>query len=113
MKIAIIPGDGIGPEIMEAALRVLSHCGFEPEYIELMVGYQRWKRDGVAISKNDFNTLKECNAILKGPTTTPPRRKDSFPSVTLQIRKELGLDKISKLRGRPKKDKNGEKENGR
>jgi isopropylmalate/isohomocitrate dehydrogenase-like protein len=91
MKIAIISGDGIGPEIMEAALQVLSHCDFDPEYIELKVGYQRWKRDGVAISKDDFDTLKECKAVLKGPITTPPRMKDSFPSVTLQIRKELGL----------------------
>jgi isocitrate dehydrogenase (NAD+) len=91
MDIAVIPGDGIGPEIMEAALKVLSSVGFQADYEELQIGYEKWRETGTAITDDDLKILRGCEVVLKGPVTTPPRMKDSFKSVTLQIRRELDL----------------------
>jgi isopropylmalate/isohomocitrate dehydrogenase-like protein len=91
MRIAIIPGDGIGPEVMDSALKVLENIGFNPEYLEVDVGYERWKREGKAIDKDDYEALRTCDAVLKGPVTTPPRSTETFESVTLRIRKNLDV----------------------
>jgi isopropylmalate/isohomocitrate dehydrogenase-like protein len=91
MLIAVIPGDGIGPEIMSASLEVLSSIGFFPEYVYLSVGLDKWKRENIAISEDDLDVLKRADAILKAPITTPPSMRNSFSSVTLTIRKELEL----------------------
>lgn len=90
MKIALIRGDGIGPEIVDAALKVLDAVGFAAEYVEVDVGYGRWERDGVAITEKDIKVLRESDAILKGPLITPPE-KGGFRSVNVAMRKALGL----------------------
>lgn len=60
-RIAVVPGDGIGPEVISSALRVLDATGFDSELVEFEIGYNRWQRDGVAISDDDMDELK--NAI--------------------------------------------------
>ncbi len=91
MKVAVIYGDGIGPEVMRATLDVLGGVDFYPEYIPLDVGYDRWRREGVAVTQEDLDAIKACDVLLKAPVTTPPRMNDSFESVTLQIRRVLDV----------------------
>jgi len=87
MRIGLIHGDGIGPEVIESAKKVLDAVDFDADYVYVNVGYERWKRDGVAITEEDIETLKGCNAILKGPTQSMPQ----YESPALKIRQSLDL----------------------
>jgi methanogen homoisocitrate dehydrogenase len=89
MKLAVIEGDGIGREVIPVAVKVLDAFGLELEKIPLELGYSRWERTGTAISNEDIQTLKKCDAILFGAVTTVP--DPDYKSVLLTIRKELDL----------------------
>lgn len=89
MKLAVIEGDGIGREVIPAAVKVLDAFGLEFEKVPLELGYTRWERTGTAMSSGDLETLKECNAVLFGAITTVP--DPNYKSVLLTIRKELDL----------------------
>lgn len=89
-RIAIIKGDGVGPEIVDAAIRVLSGLGFNAEFIEVNAGYEFFRRTGKSIEEGGLDILKSVDAVLKGPITTPLDRPD-FKSVNVMLRRELGL----------------------
>ncbi|HWD03804.1 MAG TPA: isocitrate/isopropylmalate family dehydrogenase [Amycolatopsis sp.] len=82
--IAVIRGDGIGPELVDAALTVLgavtSRGGFELRYTEVDAGADTYRRTGVACSPDDLEYLRTgVAATLKGPVGLPGVR---FPDGT-------------------------------
>jgi len=89
MKIAVVPGDGIGREVIPAALSVLDAFGLDIEKIHLEIGYGKWERTGSAITDEDISTIKECGCVLFGAITTPP--DPNYKSVLVRLRKELDL----------------------
>ncbi|MCX9085345.1 MAG: isocitrate/isopropylmalate family dehydrogenase [Candidatus Methanoperedens sp.] len=89
MKIAIVPGDGIGQEVMTAALSVLDAFGLDIEKVPFEIGFGKWERTGSAITDDDIRLLKECDCVLFGAITTPP--DPNYKSVLLRIRKELDM----------------------
>ncbi|HII79461.1 MAG TPA: NAD-dependent isocitrate dehydrogenase, partial [Methanosarcina sp.] len=89
MKLAVIEGDGIGREVIPAAVEVLDAFGFELEKVPLELGYARWERTGTAMSEEDIETIKKCDAVLFGAITTVP--DPGYKSILLTIRKELDL----------------------
>ncbi len=89
MKIAIVPGDGIGREVIPAALSVLDAFGLDIEKIPLEIGYGKWERNGSAVTDEDMDIMKGCDCVLFGAITTPP--DPNYRSVLLRIRKELDL----------------------
>ncbi|MGA9097700.1 MAG: isocitrate/isopropylmalate dehydrogenase family protein [Methanotrichaceae archaeon] len=93
-RVAIVRGDGIGPEVVESALAVLHAVEAEIEEVPIEIGFGRWKRTGVAMADDDLETIKECSCILFGAITTPP--DPSYRSVLLRIRK--GLDLYANIR---------------
>jgi methanogen homoisocitrate dehydrogenase len=93
-RVAVVRGDGIGPEVIEAALRVMEECDAGPKLLSVDVGLSRWKRTGNAMDDADMETLKECDCILFGAITTPP--DPAYRSVLLRIRK--GLDLYANIR---------------
>ena len=88
-KIAVIPGDGIGPEVVQSALEVLEAAGAVFEQVHLEIGLGRWKKTGLAMSDEDMETIKDCDCILFGAITTPS--DPNYRSVLLRIRRELDL----------------------
>ena len=88
-KIAIVAGDGIGPEVIESALAVLDGAGAQFERVPVEIGLSRWKRTGQAMGEEDLETLKSCDCLLLGAISTPP--DPNYKSVLLRIRKELDL----------------------
>jgi methanogen homoisocitrate dehydrogenase len=88
-KVAVVPGDGIGPEVIESALAVLHAAHADIEEIPLEIGYRRWKRTGQALAEEDLETIKECRCMLFGAITTLP--DPGYRSVLLLLRKELDL----------------------
>ncbi|MEM4576613.1 MAG: isocitrate/isopropylmalate dehydrogenase family protein [Candidatus Nezhaarchaeales archaeon] len=89
-KIAVIRGDGIGPEVIDSTLKVLEALDFDAEYVEIKAGYEYWRKTGKPIEDGALNTIKSCNCILKGPLMTPPG-PESYKSVTVALRRELDL----------------------
>ncbi|MEX2244527.1 MAG: isocitrate/isopropylmalate dehydrogenase family protein [Fimbriimonadaceae bacterium] len=88
-RVAIIPGDGIGPEIMDATLGILEATGFKPEWVYLDAGLAAIEKGKEAVSKETIETIRQIGVALKGPTTTPKGGGHSSANVT--IRKALDL----------------------
>ena len=92
VKIAIIPGDGIGPEIVNATLKVLDSLNINLEYVFFDIGYNRLRKTGEAISDDDIDAIKKIGIALMGPVTTPkPSEVRKYRSPVLTLRKELDL----------------------
>ncbi|KXX69028.1 NADP-dependent isocitrate dehydrogenase [Flammeovirga sp. SJP92] len=90
VKIAVASGDGIGPEIMKASLRILEKAGaeIEPEFIELgEKAYLSGKTAG--IDDDAWDIIKKNKVILKAPITTPQGK--GYKSLNVTLRKTLGL----------------------
>jgi len=98
-RVAVVPGDGIGPEVVESALAVLDAAGACFERVFLEIGYGRWKKTGQAMGEEELAAIKECDCVLFGAITTPP--DPGYRSVLLRMRKELDLyANIRPFRGR-------------
>ncbi len=89
MKIAVLPGDGIGKEVVPVALDVLRAVLPGAEYVPIDVGHERFLREGTAMSEADFEAIKGCDCILFGAITTPPKK--CYKSVILTLRRELDM----------------------
>ena len=89
MKVAIIPGDGIGKEVLPAALSVLDVFGLDIEKVPLEIGFGKWEKTGSAITDDDIALIKQCDCVLFGAITTVP--DPSYKSVLVRMRKELDL----------------------
>ncbi|MEM8585278.1 MAG: NADP-dependent isocitrate dehydrogenase [Bacteroidota bacterium] len=90
VKIAIAKGDGIGPEIMDAVLRILDTAGarIEPEFIEL--GEKAYLAGNTAgITSHAWDVIGRNKVILKSPITTPQGK--GYKSLNVTLRKSLGL----------------------
>ena len=88
--ITIARGDGIGPEIMDATLKVLEAAGAQLEIEEIEIGKAIYER-GVAngIEDSAWESLQRTKVFLKAPITTP--QGGGFKSLNVTIRKSLGL----------------------
>jgi len=91
-KAALIRGDGVGPELTEAALKVLEAVGTGVELIPVDAGYEWWRRHGgnSLIPRETWEILEQVDAILKAPTTTPPE-PTAPKSVAVSIRQRFDL----------------------
>lgn len=87
--VAVIKGDGIGPEIMEATLRVLEalDCGLEYEVIEAGLG--ALEKHGTLIPQASLDAIARHGVALKGPLTTPVGK--GFSSINVQLRRHFDL----------------------
>ncbi len=90
IPIAIAYGDGIGPEIMEAALYVLGEAGANLEYHTVEIGEKVYLRGhATGIEASTWETIRNTKAFLKAPITTP--QGGGFKSLNVTIRTALGL----------------------
>lgn len=85
----LIPGDGIGPEVAEAARRVIDAAGADLEWIELPAGAAAVETHGDVLPEDTVSTIEAHRVALKGPVTTPIGK--GFQSVNVQLRKRLNL----------------------
>jgi isocitrate dehydrogenase len=89
-SITIARGDGIGPEIMDAALEVLDASGANLAYDEIEIGERVYKRGILSgIEDSSWDTLRRNGIFLKSPITTP--QGGGFKSLNVTVRKSLGL----------------------
>src|SRR6266852_6030492 len=88
-KVTLIPGDGTGPELTEAARRVLEATGVELEWDVRHAGVDVMAEYGTPLPDETLASIKRNKVALKGPITTPIGT--GFRSVNVALRHELGL----------------------
>ncbi len=71
-KIAWLPGDGVGNDVMEAAKMVLDSTSFDAEYVPGEVGWECWEKYGDPLPPETIEILKETDACLFGAITSKP-----------------------------------------
>jgi 3-isopropylmalate dehydrogenase len=100
-QIGVIPGDGIGPEVVGAAVDVLRATGVDLETTTFDLGADRYLRDGHVLDDADLEAIRGCDAILKGPLG-PPIGETRIPGGTIErgiiLRLRFALDQYINLR---------------
>ncbi len=87
--ITLIPGDGIGPEVVEAARRCLEASGAELHWEVVDAGATALKKEGDLLPPRLLQSIRKNKVALKGPATTPVGT--GFRSVNVALRKGLDL----------------------
>ena len=88
--ITVAKGDGIGPEIMDATLKILFAAGAQIKTEEIEIGENVYKRGHTSgIEPSAWESLERTRVFLKAPITTP--QGGGFKSLNVTIRKSLGL----------------------
>jgi isocitrate dehydrogenase (NAD+) len=87
--ITLIPGDGIGPEVTEAVVRILKAAGVSIEWESHAAGLVAFERTGQALPVELIDSIRRNKVALKGPVTTPIGQ--GFTSVNVGLRKALDL----------------------
>jgi isocitrate dehydrogenase (NAD+) len=88
-RITLIPGDGIGPEVTKAAVRILEATGIMFEWEPFMAGAEAFERYREYIPKELNESIERTRVGLKGPVTTPVG--GGFTSINVQLRKRFEL----------------------
>ena len=87
--VTLIPGDGIGPEVTAAAVRVLNATGIDFQWETENAGASTVGSDGTALPKRVLDSVRKNRLALKGPTETPIGT--GHRSVNVELRKSLDL----------------------
>ena len=88
-QVTLIPGDGTGPELVEATRRVLEASGAEFDWDVHPAGEDVFAEEGTPFPDRTLESIKRNKVGIKGPTTTPVGA--GFRSINVQLRKELDL----------------------
>ena len=87
--VTLIPGDGIGPEVTEAVLRILKASGVSIDWESHLAGIEAFQRTGQALPVELIESIRRNTVALKGPVATPIGQ--GFTSVNVGLRKALDL----------------------
>src|SRR5688572_4797718 len=88
-RITLIPGDGIGPEVSAAVLRIIKAAGVDIEWEQFSVGEEASLHGESTLSDKLIESVRRNGVALKGPVSTPIG--GGFESVNVRLRKILDL----------------------
>ncbi|MFH1288934.1 MAG: isocitrate/isopropylmalate dehydrogenase family protein [bacterium] len=88
-KITLIPGDGVGPELTELAVKCVEAAGVKIDWEVVDAGEKALKSEGTPLPKKVLDSIRKNKVALKGPITTPVGT--GFRSVNVSLRRELDL----------------------
>ncbi|KAJ6110603.1 Isocitrate and isopropylmalate dehydrogenases family [Penicillium sp. IBT 16267x] len=96
LRIGLIPGDGIGREVIPAGRRILeslpSSLGLKFSFVDLEAGFDTFQRTGTALPDKTVDTLKkECDGALFGAVSSPSKQVAGYSSPIVALRKKLDL----------------------
>jgi len=94
-RICILPGDGIGPQVMASAERILRALPIEWEFTRAEIGFGAFQRMGTPLPQETLDAIRECKTALFGAVTTPTDIADYFSPV---VRMRQALDLFANLR---------------
>jgi len=100
-RIGVIPGDGIGPFVVDEALTVVRAAGVDMDEVRFDLGADRYARDQHVLDDDDLAGIRSCDAVLKGPLG-PPIGDTVVPPGTIErgiiLRLRFALDQYVNLR---------------
>jgi len=88
-KIATLPGDGVGVDVLNAAMGVLEAVGFEADYTHGDIGWEFWRTEGNPLPERTIELLKATDCALFGAITSKP--KDEAAAELVPELKDKGL----------------------
>jgi len=88
-KICVLPGDGIGPEVVGCAVEVLRHATNDLEFVEGKIGQASFRATGTYLTDETLDLMRSCDSTLFGAVTTP--ETSDYVSPVLRFRRELDL----------------------
>lgn len=88
-KITLIPGDGIGPEVTNATVRILEATGLKFEWETFQAGAEAYEKYREYMPKELLESIDRTHVALKGPVTTPIG--GGFASINVALRKKFEL----------------------
>lgn len=89
IRITLIPGDGIGPEIMGAAAEIIDAAAGNMEWEEAAAGYTAYEKCGELLPAETVASIENNGVAFKGPITTPVGK--GFRSINVQLRRKFNL----------------------
>ena len=88
---ALIPGDGIGREVVPAAAEVLAATGVPIRFVELGAGWETFQRTGTALPERTVEALAAGHAALFGAVSSPSHRVPGYRSPIVEMRRRFDL----------------------
>ena len=88
-RIAVVPGDGIGPELMSVTLEILEVAGFDADWVYLEAGQPAMDKGLPPMPSETIEAIREIGLAIKGPTATPIGK--GHASANVALRKALDL----------------------
>jgi homoisocitrate dehydrogenase len=90
-NLCVIPGDGIGLEVVPAAVQVLIRVIPDLKILPAEAGWGCFQKHGVSVLPETFETIQECSAALFGAVSSPSRKVKGYRSAILSMRQSLDL----------------------
>lgn len=90
-RVAVMGGDGIGPEVVGATMRILEQMDLDLEFVKAHMGLECFKRTGEYLPPETLRTLEGSKAVLFGAITSPVTPDPCYRSPLLQLRKHFDL----------------------
>ncbi|WP_426350881.1 isocitrate/isopropylmalate dehydrogenase family protein [Alloiococcus sp. CFN-8] len=87
--VTLFSGDGIGPEITEAMLKIIDALGIDITFEAFEAGLKAYEKTGELIPQSAFESIEKNKIILKAPITTPVGK--GFRSINVSLRKKYDL----------------------
>ena len=94
-RICLLPGDGIGPEVIECAEQVLRALPLDLDFSRADIGFGVYQRHGMPLPDSTLDAIRASDAALFGAVTTPPSVLGYFSPV---VRMRQTLDLYANLR---------------
>ena len=90
-RLCVIEGDGIGHEVIPAAVRVLEAAIPGLEVTQALAGWECFQKQGVSVSAETLTAIRDCGAALFGAVSSPSRKVEGYRSAILTMRQALDL----------------------
>jgi homoisocitrate dehydrogenase len=90
-KLCIIPGDGIGQEVIPAAVAILQAALPDLQIVEAEAGWSCFEKHGVSVPQETLDQIRACGAGLFGAVSSPSHKVAGYKSAILTMRQELNL----------------------
>lgn len=89
--ICLIPGDGIGQEVVPATRRLLEATGLDLEFVHADAGWDTFERRGASVPEETLEKARSADAVLAGAFTSPSRKVEGFHGAIRYMRRQLDL----------------------
>ena len=90
-RLCVIPGDGIGQEVIPAAVEVLQHVLPGLETVQAEAGWECFLKHGVSVPEVTLDSIRQCGAALFGAVSSPARKVEGYRSAIITMRQGLNL----------------------